>query len=229
MLLNYLFSGLPFSDIIKYLAFGLCSVVITLTLHELSHGLMAYALGDDTAKKAGRLTLNPVAHIHPIGFIMLLLFGFGWANPVPIRARNFKNVRLGIILTAIAGPLANFIIGFLAVFGSVAVLYSMSVSGQDSVPLQNLYTFLSFLASISIGLGVFNLIPFPPLDGSKIVGELLPSNARFKYYSLEKYSSYIFIAVIILLDRFDFIGIAVNWVGNLFYNGAYALLLLFVR
>lgn len=227
MLFRYLFSGLSAADIIKYIVFGLCSVVITLTLHELSHGLAAYALGDDTAKKAGRLTLNPIAHIHPMGFLMLLLFGFGWAKPVPIRARNFKNERVSIILTALAGPLANFIIGFFSELIAL-VINIVFMDKQDTSVIQNLIIFFMFLARVSIGLGVFNLIPFPPLDGSKIIGELLPMKLRYKFYSLEKYSSYIFIALILILNRFDFISIAVNWVESLFYNGAFAIVTVFM-
>lgn len=226
MLFDFLFSDLSFTEIIKYVVFSLCAVIITLSLHELSHGLVAYALGDDTAKKAGRLTLNPLAHIHPMGFIMLLLFGFGWAKPVPIRARNFKNVRVGIILTAIAGPLCNFLIGFFSILIWLGI--AISFNGEAvSVAANNISIFFSILSSVSVGLGVFNLIPFPPLDGSKIIGELLPMKWRYKYYSLEKYSSYIFIGIIILLDRFNFISIAVNFVMGLFIQGAAALLSLF--
>lgn len=204
--------------------FCVVAVIIVITAHEMAHGYMAYFMGDDTAKKNGRLSLNPLNHLDPIGFLTLLVFGFGWAKPVPIRARQFKNVRLGIILTSFAGPLMNFIIAFLSFIGVWAVI----LFGNGSQPLINLSTFLYIMASMSVGLGVFNLIPIPPLDGSKILGELLPMKLRYKYYSIEQYSRYILIGLILLSRWIDFLSPIVAFVESLLNTLALGVLQLFM-
>ena len=203
---------MTWGDKIMWIAFSLCAVLLTLTFHEVAHGLMAYWMGDNTAKNANRLSLNPLKHLDPIGSAALLLFGFGWARPVPVDPRNFRKRRLGMILVAVAGPLTNFIIGFLGIFIFVCVSFFGGLSGiWNYVRL-----FFYALAIVSTGLGLFNLIPIPPLDGSKILGELLPLRWRFKYYSLQKYSRIIFIVLILLSDRIDFISTAVVWAVDIF-------------
>jgi len=213
MILRYLFAeGMNWGDKIIMIAFSLCAVLLTLTVHETAHGLMAYWMGDNTAKNAGRLSLNPIRHLDLIGTIALLLFGFGWAKPVPVDPRNFKRIDLGMVLVAVAGPLSNFIIAFLGILIYVCVtVFSGGYGIWGYVGL-----FFYALAIVSTGLGLFNLIPIPPLDGSKILGAVLPLKWRFKYFSLQKYSRIVFLVLIILSDRLDFISAAVNWVTGAF-------------
>ena len=174
-----------------------CFVVFCcVPIHELAHGLMAYALGDRTAKNQGRLSLNPLAHLNPLGTIMIFLFGIGYANPVPINPRNFKNVKGGMALTALAGPSANLLMGFVSVWG----YYIFARIGTGSSFLQAVAMFFLYAAQINVMLAVFNLLPIPPLDGSKIVAAVLPDKAYYKYMMYERY---IMIALMLLL----FIGV----------------------
>ena len=174
-----------------------CFVVFCcLPIHELAQGLMAYALGDRTAKNQGRLSLNPLAHLNPLGTIMIFLFGIGYANPVPINPRNFKNVKGGMALTALAGPSANLLMGFVSVWG----YYIFARIGTGNSFLQAVAMFFLYAAQINVMLAVFNLLPIPPLDGSKIIAAVLPDKAYYKYMMYERY---IMIALMLLL----FIGV----------------------
>ncbi len=170
-----------------------CFVVFCcLPIHELAHGLMAHSLGDDTAKREGRLSLNPFAHLNPIGTVMIFLFGIGYANPVPINPRNFKNEKGGMALTAFAGPLANILMGFVSVWGYFILA---KFAGNSAVGSAIAYFFL-YSAQINVMLAVFNLFPIPPLDGSKILAAVLPDKIYYKYMMYERY---IMIALMILL------------------------------
>lgn len=170
-----------------------CFVVFCcLPIHELAHGLMAHLLGDDTAKREGRLSLNPFAHLNPIGTVMIFLFGIGYANPVPINPRNFKNEKGGMALTAFAGPLANILMGFVSVWGYFILA---KFAGNSAVGSAIAYFFL-YSAQINVMLAVFNLFPIPPLDGSKILAAVLPDKIYYKYMMYERY---IMIALMILL------------------------------
>lgn len=170
-----------------------CFVVFCcLPIHELAHGLMANLLGDDTAKREGRLSLNPFAHLNPIGTVMIFLFGIGYANPVPINPRNFKNEKGGMALTAFAGPLANILMGFVSVWGYFILA---KFAGNSSFGNAAAYFFL-YSAQINVMLAVFNLFPIPPLDGSKILAAVLPDKIYYKYMMYERY---IMIALMILL------------------------------
>lgn len=174
-----------------------CFVVFCcLPIHELAHGLMAYALGDRTAKNQGRLSLNPLAHLNPIGTVMIFLFGIGYANPVPVNPRNFKNVKGGMALTALAGPSANLLMGFISVWG----YYIFARVGAGNSFLYAVAMFFLYAAQINVMLAVFNLLPIPPLDGSKIVAAVLPDKVYYKYMMYERY---IMIALMVLL----FIGV----------------------
>lgn len=169
------------------------SVLIALVFHELAHGFVSYKLGDPTPKIQGRLTLNPMAHIDPIGALCLLLCGFGWAKPVSINYEYYKHKKLGTALVSLAGPCMNFIIAFIAAIGiKLSVNYGI-------LPLLN---FLGILFSINVGLGVFNLIPFPPLDGSKIVASVLPSKMYDTWMYLERYG-FLILMVLLMLGIFD--------------------------
>ena len=170
-----------------------CFVVFCcLPIHELAHGLMAHLLGDDTAKREGRLSLNPFAHLNPIGTVMIFLFGIGYANPVPINPRNFKNEKGGMALTALAGPLANLLMGFVSVWG---FFIFTKFTGSSAIGSAIAYFFL-YSSQINVMLAVFNLFPIPPLDGSKILAAVLPDKIYYKYMMYERY---IMIALMILL------------------------------
>lgn len=213
-----LFNALTSGDIwmaILILAVSLPSVVICLSIHEASHGFAAYWLGDDTAKRAGRLTFSPRAHVDPVGFLCLLLFGFGWARPVPVNISNFKNPRVGMALTALAGPVSNFITAFVFCIPTILILQNMT--GQVGFIL---YYFFRILSSMSVGLGVFNLIPVYPLDGSRVLDAFLPFSLSQK---MQKYQG-IILLIFVLAIWFGWINIAVGYVNGFVYRGAYGLL-----
>ena len=145
---------------------------LILPFHELAHGWMANKLGDSTAKWMGRLTLNPIKHLDPIGSVLLIFTGYGWAKPVPINPRNFKNQKQGMAITAAAGPIANLLIALVfMILWKIAAYMSYAM---DLTFLNVLSTLLLYIVSINVGLAVFNLLPIPPLDGSRIVGLFLP-------------------------------------------------------
>lgn len=175
------------------LALSLPAIVLCLSIHEAAHGGAAYLLGDRTAHDSGRLTLSPLAHIDPVGFICLLLFGFGWARPVPVNISNFKNRRNGMAVTALAGPAANFVTAFIAY-----CLYFVVWIYGNSVFMQVLGEFLAIVASMSVGLGVFNLIPVHPLDGSRVLDAYLPFSWSLK---LQRYQPVIILVFIFALWR----------------------------
>ena len=165
--------------------------LISLTVHELSHGLVAYRLGDPTAKLNGRLTLNPLSHIDWIGLFLLLAVGVGWAKPVPVAPRNFKNPRKGMAITALAGPFSNFVLALVSL-GMGSLLFHFAPANR---PLAYILLFLCQLAVLNVGLGLFNLVPFPPLDGSRVLEMLLPERA---YRWLMRYERYLIVAVVLL-------------------------------
>lgn len=165
---------------------SLPGLFIAITFHELAHGYTAYIQGDPTAKNSGRLTLNPLAHIDITGFLLLIIVGFGWAKPVPINPLYFKKRKLGVILVSISGPLTNLVIALLAAILLVSDI-TLSILIADILRYTILY---------NIVLGVFNLLPFPPLDGSKVVASLLPTKYEMLFY---KYEKYLYSLLIILL------------------------------
>lgn len=168
------------------------AVLLCLTIHELCHGLAALSLGDPTAKSMDRLSLNPLRHIDWLGLLMMFTVGFGWAKPVPVDPRYFKDPKKGMALTALAGPASNFMLAFSLILISKGIyLYA------DYTPVWNgIYNFLHLTAILSIGLGLFNLLPIPPLDGSKIVAYFLPPRAAWAYMSAGRYG---FIILVLLL------------------------------
>ena len=157
-------------------------VFCTLPVHEYAHAFVADKLGDKTARLSGRLTLNPMAHIDILGAIMILFVGFGYAKPVPVNPRNFKNPKKGMALTALSGPFSNILMA--VVFMLLSNVLSLFGS---SLFVQAFYVFSSFAASINIGLAVFNLIPIPPLDGSRVLELLIPDKYYYKFAQYERY------------------------------------------
>lgn len=169
-------------------------VLLSISIHEFAHGYMAYKLGDDTARVMGRLSVNPLHHLDPIGALCLLFFHFGWAKPVPVNPSKFTKVKIktGMVLTAIAGPLANFILGFIAmILLRVVILYM-----ADFAVSELLFIILYTLIIMNVGLGLFNLIPIPPLDGSKVLNALLPARIYFKIMQYERYGTLLLILFI---------------------------------
>lgn len=166
---------------------SLPGLFIAIIFHELAHGYVAYKLGDPTAKNAGRLTLNPLSHLDPIGFLSMLIFRFGWAKPVPINPMYFKNRKLDTILVSIAGPISNFLIAFFCGF-----IVSTGII-KNKIVLQMFIITLWY----NIMLGVFNLLPLPPLDGSKVLASLLPPKYEYLFYKYEKPLQLILILLII--------------------------------
>lgn len=160
------------------------AVLICLTFHEAGHGLAAYVLGDPTAKKSHRLSLNPLRHLDPFGALMMLIFGFGWAKPVPIDIRYFKHPKRGLALTALAGPANNFLLAYIALTGAN---FFLPLAYAGSAWAGYLVNFLATLCLCSLGLGIFNLIPFPPLDGSKVVEGFLPDKITYTILRYERY------------------------------------------
>lgn len=186
-------------DLTGYLLSAL-AVLIVLTIHEFSHAFAAYKLGDPTAQSLGRLTLNPIKHLDPVGAMCLVFFRFGWAKPVPINARYFKKPRFHFALTALAGPLSNLIVAFFTTFLCLLVqafftkTIPISIEREFLVALiNNVLKFLVIFQQINIGIALFNLIPVPPLDGSRIFLTFLPPKA---YFGIMKYERYIYLGLI---------------------------------
>ncbi len=177
-------------------------VIFALTIHEVAHGYAAYKLGDPTARAFGRLSLNPLRHLDPIGFLCMLFFRFGWARPVPINTRYFKKPRRDMAISALAGPLSNILLSFAALLICriyLAILVpNLAVLDTDfkyNLAMLVLSFFTEF-ASLNLYLGMFNLIPVPPLDGSRILFVVLPDKY---YFGIMKYERYIQLALILLL------------------------------
>ncbi len=189
-----LLSGQPVSpgDIIMQILATLFVIFCILPLHECAHAWAASKLGDNTAKYQGRLTMNPLASFDPMGALFLLLFGFGWAKPVPVDPRYFKNPRRGMALTSLAGPLSNFLAGL----AGAIVYYGIALAAGGGVPMLATYFFIAYV-QINVGLAVFNLIPLPPLDGSKILGAFLSNRALYNYYRYQ--NVIVMVAFVVLL------------------------------
>ena len=211
---------MEFQQIIPYLL-AIPATLIALSVHEYAHGYVAYRLGDPTARSLGRLTLNPAKHLDPIGTVCMVLFRFGWAKPVPINPRYFKNPRKGMALTAAAGPIANILLAFLgALFANLTVLLGNAILA--SYPNEYVFYFFQYLTQfffvfhyLNLSLCVFNLIPLPPLDGSRIFYVFLPPKW---YFGVMKHERTIHIVLLIALWLGAFSGLLeriVGWLSGL--------------
>ena len=205
-MLHYLQGLLSALDLTSLLdaVLRVAAIFLCLTVHETCHGLAALALGDPTAKSMHRLSLNPLRHIDWIGLLMMFVAGFGWAKPVPVDPRYFRKPKQGMALTALAGPVSNFVLAVLAMLISkVIYLYAPYSAAMDVVFSFCLYT----LAPLSIGLGLFNLIPIPPLDGSKVLAAFLPDR---QYNTLIRYERYGIVVLLVL----SFVGIGSSLISR---------------
>ena len=198
-----MFNTSSFSDVIGNLNWSVLTdmllavipALICITLHELSHGFVAYKLGDNTAKNMGRLTLNPIKHIDIFGLIMMVVFKFGWAKPVPVNMRNFKNPKHDMAITALAGPLSNVLICCVVLFIYGLVYLPCNLAGTEFAG--SLLYAVYITAYLSIALAIFNIIPIPPLDGSKVLFSLMSDEGYMKLMRYERYGMLLLLALIV--------------------------------
>ena len=212
-LLGTLFYGfrgghVDFLAVLTQIIASLVIILLIMPFHEWAHAFVAYHLGDRDVKKRGRLSLNPLSHVDPIGALLIIFIGFGWAKPVPINDRNFKNPKVGMGISALAGPVANLLAAFVGcvVFFSIAKFapefYFKSLYGFNTFG-KYLLQFLVYYVMVNVALAVFNLLPIPPLDGSKILFMFLPDKIVYTIYKYEQY----FFLIIIMLVWFDLLPI----------------------
>ena len=228
-ILQSIWRGLDWS-VLTNLLLSVVPALICITLHELAHGYVAYRLGDDTAKRAGRLTLNPLRHIDIMGLLMMIVFKFGWAKPVPVNMWKFKNPKKGMAITAAAGPIANLLIAlvFLFLYGFLFALLH-----RPGRSLNWLLEMLYITAYLSIALAIFNIIPIPPLDGSKVLFSCISDRSYTKLMYYERYGMIILLVLVLLLSRtsLDPLSRAAYWVMDKLFvaaNWGFGLAKLFV-
>ncbi len=209
--LTNLWNALDFGTL-RDAAVQLLAVLFCLTVHETCHGLAALALGDPTAKRQHRLSLNPLRHIDWFGLLMMLVAGFGWARPVPVNPNYFKKPRQGMALTALAGPVSNLLLALLLLIPA-RLIYTYA---HYSVFNQTALDFLTSTAALSIGLGLFNLIPIPPLDGSKVLAVLLPERAYRWLMRYERFGIFALWLLVALGVGGRYMSLAIRWVYTLF-------------
>lgn len=196
MLFNILNSDDPLGNKIVFLLIYLFVILTSLAVHEVAHGWMAKKCGDHTAEMMGRLSLNPVKHIDPIGFLMMLIIGVGYAKPVPVNSRNFRKPKRDLGLTAAAGPVSNLILAFVMSFFYILCAYLLA--RYDNMALVVVLNMTYYFVVLNIGLALFNLIPMPPLDGSKILAAVIPGKHSVKLLQLEKYTRYFFLVLVLV-------------------------------
>ena len=207
--LHDIWNGLDCS-VLTNLPLSIIPALVCITLHELAHGYVAYRLGDDTAKRAGRLTLNPLKHIDIMGLAMMVIFKFGWAKPVPVNMWKFKNPKKGMAITAAAGPLSNIIIAVICLF-----IYGVLLGFGPRIGKVGSYfvEMLLITAYLSTALAIFNIIPIPPLDGSKVLYSFVSDRTYTKLMYYERYGMIILVVAVFLLSRTHLnpLGRAASW------------------
>ena len=179
---------------IKLLIYTAPATLLAISAHEFAHGLVSYWLGDPTPKRDGRLSLNPLHHLDLVGTICMLVFRFGWAKPVKVNPQYYKNTKQGMAMTALAGPVMNLILAFLFL-GIFVGLFHVTEGSTEGI-LGYLMLLAQYTAIMNIGLGVFNLIPIPPLDGSKVLGIFLPQRTYFQLMRYERYGGLLMIVLL---------------------------------
>lgn len=178
---------------LEEIPYVIVSLLIAFTVHEFSHAYVAYKFGDPTAKNEGRVTLNPISHLDPIGTLLILIAGFGWARPVPVNRFHFKNPKLAGVLVSFAGPFSNLLVAFLGFL----IFYGLLAAGVGPDLPFFVKPFFEVLINLNILLFVFNLLPLPPLDGYRIIQDLVSADLRAKMTQYEQYGSLIFLILII--------------------------------
>ena len=187
-----------------HLLLSLPTILIALSVHECAHAWAAYKLGDSTAKNFGRMTINPLKHLDPLGVLCMIVAGFGWARPVPVNSRNLRNPKRDMVLISLAGPASNIVLAFIGLLIlrilQVLVLPALSAAaigtfGVDAIAM--LLQFLMLFCMLNAGLAIFNLLPIPPLDGSHLLALILPSRIYFKYVQYERYISFALVLLLI--------------------------------
>lgn len=202
------------------LIYSIPALLIALTLHEFAHGWVSDKLGDPTPRRNGRLSLNPLHHLDPLGTLSLFLFRFGWAKPVMVNPNYYHNKKQGMVNVALAGPLMNFILAFISIFCyyGIVKLLRLDMIPINIAPIRIIFDylleFLPYLLSYNLGLGIFNLIPIPPLDGSKFLNALLPEQL---YFGIMRYERY-FAPILILLLYTGLLSAPLNFVNDAFFN-----------
>lgn len=209
--LSNLWAALDFGSMLD-MVLRLAAVLLCLTVHETCHGLAAYALGDPTARRAHRLSLNPLRHIDWFGLLMMFAAGFGWAKPVPVNPNYFKKPKQGMALTALAGPVSNFLLALLTLLAA-RIFCDVAAYSETN---QRILDFLLMVAVLSIGLGLFNLVPIPPLDGSKVLFAVLPDRTYDWLMRNERYGMLLLFALVFFDVGSNALSKTIQWVFDLF-------------